>query len=195
MAIHLSHPKDIITKALFGIRSLNTTIALTQLEINAGTWTGVLDDVIQTISTTVFLVQQAIDSMKNVVKIADDFDDEKEKRLVETILGVVLLVLPFVGELDYFTESMIVLGRMLRLATDVGLGTTIYSVVEDPSLAPFTILTALMGCARTPETFETTVAARRKMTDEDIEALGPVFKNNNMNYQSVAGQCRKELST
>ncbi|GFF89260.1 hypothetical protein IFM53868_05776 [Aspergillus udagawae] len=194
--VTVDNPKDIVTKALPGIRSLNTTIALTQLEINAGTWTGVLDDVIQTISTAVFLVQQAIDSMKSVVKIADDYEDEKEKRLVETILGVVLLVLPFVGELDYFTESMVVLGRMLRLATDVGLvGTTIYSVVEDPSLAPFTILTALMGGARTPETFSTTAAARRKMTDEDIEALGPVFKNNNMNYQSVAGQCRKELST
>jgi hypothetical protein len=41
---------------------------LTQLEIVVGIWGGVLDDVVQSVSTAVFLIAQAVDSMKSVIR-------------------------------------------------------------------------------------------------------------------------------
>ncbi|KAF7588574.1 hypothetical protein BBP40_005493 [Aspergillus hancockii] len=110
------------------------------------------------------------------------YEGQKKKRLVEIIVNVVLLVLRFVGEAGIFAEGMVNLGRMLRLASDLGLaGSTAYSVVEDPTMA-------LVGGARTPKSFETTTAAQRKMTSNGIEKMEPVFKENDIKFQGVVGQ-------
>lgn len=57
------NPKDTISNAMPQITNLTRVIYSTQIELNLGSWYGLLDDVVQVLSTPVFMVMQAVDSM------------------------------------------------------------------------------------------------------------------------------------
>ncbi|KAF7137072.1 hypothetical protein CNMCM5793_006960 [Aspergillus hiratsukae] len=175
----VANPKDIITSALPNMPTMQSSMLLTQMEMGMGDWGGLGDDVVQAYSTAVFMLAEAIDRMENVISIATDWENEQAKQKILDIVMIVLLVVPFLGELDAISDSLIGLARMLELAGAVGnTGLDLYTVIEDPEMAPMVITQYLFrGGSREPSEFSDMAAARRKMTDDDEEALGAVFRS------------------
>ncbi|KAL7661834.1 hypothetical protein ACMYSQ_001205 [Aspergillus niger] len=126
---------------------------------------GTDDDIVQSLSLAVFLLSQAVASMQSVVAVAESYEAAQKKKMINVILMGVLLVVPFMGEFDAVADVFAGLSRIITLIGDAGAGaTTVYAIVEDPKMAPLTILeTLLLGGMRDPQEFSTMGAARRGM--------------------------------
>ncbi|GKZ33830.1 hypothetical protein AbraIFM66950_003914 [Aspergillus brasiliensis] len=190
-AITVANPKDIMTQALPNIQNLTDTITTAKIEIALGSWMGTDDDIVQSLSLAVFLLSQAVASMQSVVAVADSYEAAQKKKMINEILMAVLLVVPFVGELEAVTDVFAGLSRIITLIGDVGAGaTTVYAIVEDPKMAPLTILeTLLLGGMRDPQEFSTMGAARRAMSKDDIKGLGSEIEALDDQFQSIVAKC------
>lgn len=75
---------------------------------------------------------------------------------------------------------------------DVGLGAvTIYDIVEDPKMAPITILETLMFSGmRDPDSFTYMGSARRDMTKDDVKGLGAKIEELDDQFQGIVSKCR-----
>ncbi|EHA18268.1 hypothetical protein ASPNIDRAFT_38130 [Aspergillus niger ATCC 1015] len=146
--------------------ALTDTITTAKIEIALGSWMGTDDDIVQSLSLAVFLLSQAVASMQSVVAVAESYEAAQKKKMINVILMGVLLVVPFMGEFDAVADVFAGLSRIITLIGDAGAGaTTVYAIVEDPKMAPLTILeTLLLGGMRDPQEFSTMGAARRGMS-------------------------------
>lgn len=93
----------------------------------------------------------------------------KSKKKILDIVMIVLLVAPFLGELDAISDTLVGLSRMLELAGAVGnKGMDLYTVIENLEMALMVITRYLFrGGSREPTDFSNMAAARRKMADGD----------------------------
>ncbi|KAL3259953.1 hypothetical protein ABHI18_004927, partial [Aspergillus niger] len=190
-AITVTNPKDIMTQALPNIQNLTDTITTAKIEIALGSWMDTDDDIVQSLSLAVFLLSQAVASMQSVVAVAESYEAAQKKKMINEILMGVLLVVPFVGELDAVADVFAGLSRIITLIGDAGAGaTTIYAIVEDPKMAPLAILeTLLLGGMRDPQEFSTMGAARRGMSKDDIKGLGSEIEALDDQFQSIVAKC------
>jgi hypothetical protein len=190
-AISVANPKDIMTKAMPNIQNVTGSIYLAQINIALGSWPGITDDLVQSLSMAVFMLSQAVDSMQTVIDVADSYEAEKKKEMINDILMGVLLLVPFLGELDAVSDVFVGLSRVISLIGDVGLGaSTVYAIVEDPNMAPLIILeTLLFGGMRSPDSFSTMGKARRAMSKDDIKGLGSKFAALDEKFQSIVAKC------
>lgn len=154
-AISVANPKDIMTKAMPNIQNVTGSIYHAQINIALGSWPGNADDLVQSLSMAVFMLSQAVESMQTVVDVADSYEVEKKKEMINDILMGVLLLVPFLGELDAVSDMFVGLSRVISLIGDVGLGASaVYAIVEDPNMAPLIILeTLLFSGMRSPDSF------------------------------------------
>ncbi|MCJ1314683.1 hypothetical protein MMC25_008365, partial [Agyrium rufum] len=189
--LELPNPKDIINQVMSNITDLQTTITATQIDLIGGQWDGTTDDVVQVISMPVFMIIQAIKSMQEVKTIGQQIEATEKKDLILTVLSAVLCFVPFFGPLADIATGVKFLSRVIALIGDVGnVGLTIVDVIDDPELAPIAILDLLMGGgSRTEEGFSTMADLRRAAKPEDLEKVGPVFKKNNDDLQSIVKAC------
>ncbi|GKZ69379.1 hypothetical protein AnigIFM50267_004574 [Aspergillus niger] len=190
-AITVTNPKDIMTQALPNIQNLTDTITTAKIEIALGSWMDTDDDIVQSLSLAVFLLSQAVASMQSVVAVAESYEAAQKKKMINEMLMGVLLVVPFVGELDAVADVFAGLSRIITLIGDAGAGaTTVYAIVEDPKMAPLTILeTLLLGGMRDPQEFSTMGAARRGMSRDDIKGLGSEIEALDDQFQSIVAKC------
>lgn len=153
--ITVTNPKNVMAKAMLNIQNLTDTISIAKIELALGSWMGSTYDVVQTLSMAVFLLSQAVTNMQEVVAVADSYDATKKKEMINNILMGVLLVVPFLGELDLVANAFAGMARIIRMIGDAGLGAaTIYDIVQDPKMAPITILETLMFSGmRDPDSF------------------------------------------
>lgn len=191
-AITVANPKDIMTQAIPNIQNITGSIYNAQINIALGAWPGNTDDLVQSLSMAVFMLAQAVESMQSVVDVADSYEAEKKKEMINDILMGVLLVIPFLGELDAVSDIFVALSRIISIIGDVGLGaSTIYAIVEDPSNAPLIIMeTLLFGGMTSPEKFSSMGKARRDMSKDSIKGLGPKFVALDDKFQSIVSKCR-----
>ncbi|KAJ5985838.1 hypothetical protein N7522_013034 [Penicillium canescens] len=74
--------------------------------------------------------------MHEVVEVAESYEVTK-KELINNILIGVLLIVPFLGEVDLVADALVGLSRVITLTSDAAVGAiTIYANVEDPKMAP-----------------------------------------------------------
>ncbi|PYH90291.1 hypothetical protein BO71DRAFT_487248 [Aspergillus ellipticus CBS 707.79] len=190
----ITDPRDIIADALPNLENLKEGILAAQIDMMLlGSWPGYSDDIIQTYSLAVTLLMQAVSSMQEVVQIGEVEEEAKKKELIEDILMAVLLVVPFLGDVDAISDTFTGLARIITLVGDVSTAAyTVYSIVEDPDDAIATIFeTLLLGGLRTPEEYESMTAARREMSGDAITALGSVFKEKNTQIEDMLMSCIK----
>ncbi len=67
--INVPNPKTVITNALPTIGTLKNTLLARQQDFNLGHWTGPSDDLLQTYSMPIFMIQQAIAAIATVKQI------------------------------------------------------------------------------------------------------------------------------
>ncbi|KAJ6006733.1 carbohydrate-binding module family 24 protein [Penicillium sp. IBT 35674x] len=192
--ITVTNPKDIMETAMPKIQNLTQTITVAKMELALGSWMGATDDVVQSISMAIFLLSQAVTNMQNVVTVADSYDAAKKKEMINEILMGVLLVIPFLGEVDLVADAFAGMSRVITMIGDAGVGaTTIYSIVEDPKMAPLIILeTLLFSGMRDPDGFSTMATARRDMTKDDLASLGTELETLDDQFQKIVAKCLVE---
>lgn len=95
------NPKDIVTKALPSIPSLNSSMQATLLDMKLAQWTnGSLSDPVQAYSTAVFMLMQAVDSMAQAKQLGqkeekeEEEEEKRKKNFILLIVSVVLMVCP-----------------------------------------------------------------------------------------------------
>ncbi|PTU19048.1 hypothetical protein P175DRAFT_0511437 [Aspergillus ochraceoroseus IBT 24754] len=171
--------------------NLTATISTAKIDLALGSWLGTTDDVVQSLSMAVFLLSQAVANMQAVVAITNSYEAAKKKQMINKILIGVLLLVPFLGELDAVADTLVGLARIIRMIGDAGVGaTTIYNIVQDPKMVPLTIMETLLASGmRDQDSFSTMGAARRAMSKNDMAELGSEIKALDDQFQGIVSKC------
>ncbi len=115
--INPANPKDVVTAALPSLGAVMDNMLATWLEMTLGGYNGSLQDVPDTFSLPVFMIQQAVNSMATVKNLGEQQAKEDKIRLILEILGIVFAFLPFVDE---FTPALGVLDGVFETVSLVG---------------------------------------------------------------------------
>jgi hypothetical protein len=143
----------------------------------------------------VSFMQQAIENMAQVRAIGDKVLDQERMSLIFTILSVVFMVIPFIGQ-ALAAETAVFLqiaGRIMALIGAAGnAGLVVYDIIQDPLMAPMAILGSLAGgVGRSGRDVKKLADAKRSMKAEDIAKLGDVFKRNDKVVENLINFCKK----
>lgn len=175
-------PKDLIADSVGGYRTLYGSVAGIAMETIFGQWDGAPEDALNVLSVPVFMTEIAVDNMKEVKKIGDEWEDEQAKQLALDIVGIVLFVLPFLGPAtQIFGRVGALVGRMITFLDVLGQSSvTMYDLIERPLSAPLDIMGALLGFKAKPvrngEGMAQVGKIRKSFTKADVDALGDVFR-------------------
>jgi glucan 1,3-beta-glucosidase len=188
--INVPNPKTVITNALPTIGTLKNTLLVRQLDVNLGQWTGPSDDLLQTMSMPVFMIQQAIAAMATVKQIGENEAKQKKIDLILEILGIAFIFIPFLDDLAPELEALDGAFATIGAAGNVALG--IQGIVANPSSAPMEILGLLTGPGiRTEDDFAKMAAARRSLTEDELANIGADFKKTDSEFQdTIKPSCR-----
>ena len=182
--INVLNPKTVITNALPTIGTLKNTLLARQLDVNLGQWTGPSDDLLQTMSMPVFMIQQAIAAMATVKQIGENKAKQKKIDLIIEILGIAFIFIPFLDDLTPELEALDGVFATIGEAGNVALG--IQGIVANPSSAPMEILGLLTGPGiRTEDDFAKMAAARRSLAEDDLSNIGADFKKTDSEFQDI----------
>ena len=137
------------------------------------------------------LMSEAIASMRNIVKIADQVSEAERKEGIADFITGILMIIPFVGEAAGLVGGA-AMRAIILMAGELGnVGYTIYELVDDPSNAFKTIFGFLMG-GFSRQLFRDAAAARRGMKDTDKAKL-PLRVNTDLDtIQTLRGACLRK---
>ncbi|KAK6075617.1 LysM domain-containing protein [Seiridium cupressi] len=182
--ITVTNPKDVITAALPTLGDLQVTILGRQMDLMLGLWSGPTDDILQVVSMPVFLIVQAVASMKDAKAQGEKQKKEDRTKLILEILGIVFAFVPFLDEIAPEVEALDAIVEIVSAAGNVGLA--IQGIIADPESAPMEILGALTGGVEKDEADMATLAkTRRGISGDDIGKIGSSFKDMDNDFQSI----------
>jgi chitinase len=187
-------PREMVKAALPGVADLAYQIGYTETQMQVGMWSGMGRDAVSIMAMPISLMQQAVENMGKIRVIGDRVIDQERTRLIFTILSIVFMIIPFVGQ-ALAVETAVFLqiaGRIIALIGAVGnAGLAIYDSIQDPLMVPIAILASLAsGVGRGGRDIEKLADARRAMKPDDIGKLDEVFKRNDRVVQDPAGVCK-----
>ncbi|RYP70495.1 hypothetical protein DL771_005432 [Monosporascus sp. 5C6A] len=203
--IEVANPRDVVTEGLGNIDEIKNNLRSTKLEIMLGMWGGSVDDVVQVMSVPVFMLGEAVEGMKEAKELGEDqekWEDEqardKAKQLVLTIVGAVLFVVPFVGEIGAVLAGAATLARIALIAGETAnLAFGIYGMVDDPESALMGVLGMMFGLGgitkvgRNPKGFKDMAAKRADLrTSGGISKIGGNFQARDDILQDIVKFCR-----
>ncbi|CCD56471.1 glycoside hydrolase family 71 protein [Botrytis cinerea T4] len=196
--IVVTNPKTVIEAAMPNITALTTVAMALYFELAIGVNEANASDTITALSTPVFMLQNAVDSMNNIKKIGAEVEEEDKKNLILEILGIVLMVVPIIGEGGgALFDGIANVARIAALIGDIGnVALSAYDIVEDPSSAPFAIMGLLLGGVgksykSDEEVLGEAAAARRGLSDADLAQFGDAFVKSDSDVQSILKACIK----
>lgn len=178
------NPKDVVTTAQGGIKTLLLNLLATEMEMASGHFPGSWEDAVDGLSLPVFMIQQAIENMDTVKDIGGEEEEREKKELIFKILTVVCLVLPFAGEAGAALFSAAWIARMAAMLADAGdIAMSIQQIADDPSSAPMAIMGLLIGSipgfAREASGWRKLGNLRRAADGTQLGKLGGTFSKNN----------------
>ncbi|KAK3934568.1 glucan 1,3-beta-glucosidase [Diplogelasinospora grovesii] len=95
--ITVPNPEDVFTQGLAGFQALQTTLASIHTQMVLGWWNG-NNAVTEVAVMPVSMAYAAAQGMEQVVLIGGEVEAAQMKSLILEILGIVFLVIPFIGE-------------------------------------------------------------------------------------------------
>jgi chitinase len=200
--VQVANPKDIIQAAMPNITSLQNIMLGAGINMALGLYSNDTEDAVQASALPVFMLQDAVDSMKNIKDIGAKVAAEKKKSLILEILSIVLIVIPFVGEaVGAIFGGAAMIARIALIIGEVGnAALSIESIVADPLSAPFAILGLLAGglgggagrAGRIEEDlFSEAAAARRAMKADDIGKFSQAFQKKDATVEQIVKACKR----
>lgn len=190
--IDIPNPKDVIVAAKGNLTALMDQYTIMYADIGFDSWDGSLQDAVEVLAVPVFMLRDAIDLMGEVKELAKKINAENTKNLILKIVEAVLMLIPFVGgALGAVGKTGAALARFLTVvdvAGSAGLG--IYSIIDDPAMAPVAIFGMLMGALGTPSgaTYRKVGKIKADMTPEIKATMGKSFKELNPKVESITGK-------
>ncbi|KAK4663433.1 hypothetical protein QC763_608300 [Podospora pseudopauciseta] len=159
-----------------------------------------LADVIDTTAPSVFMVQESVDAMKKAYEIGEDVEEEEKKRkqkdIIMWVLSAILFILPGAGQALAGFTRIAMIGRIASItAYTGGVAMSAYEVASDPEnlvLGIFLVLVDLVpGVGSLKSTWKQGGAMRGKMTQADIDKMGPFVKNGLQQIDNIRQVCRR----
>lgn len=193
--INIPNPKDVIVAAKANLTALMDQYIIMYADIGFDSWDGSLQDAVEVLAVPVFMLRDAIDLMGEVKELAKKINAENTKNLILKIVEAVLMLIPFVGgALGAIGKTSAALARFLTVidvAGNAGLG--IYSIIDDPAMAPVAIFGMLMGALGPPSgaTYRKVGKIKADMTPEIKATMGKSFKELNPKIESITGKMCK----
>lgn len=169
------NPKDIVSAALANLTALSDLLADVAVDASFDLFGGDAADVVDSSALPVYMVQNAVAAMQQVIDVAKQIEEEERKNLILTFITAVLFLLPIVGDALGALADFAILGRLLTMIGTIGNAAMgVYDVVENPSSAPLAIIGILLGgvFSRSSKAFEDAAKIRRGMTADQIAKLG-----------------------
>jgi hypothetical protein len=203
--IEVSDPKEVVTNGLKNLDEVKANLLSTKLEIMLGMWDGSIDDVIQVMSVPVFMLGEAVEGMKEAKELGEDQEEweeeqarDKAKQLILTIVGSILFVVPFIGEIGAVLAGAATLARIALIAGEsANLAFSIYGMVDDPDSAIMSVVGMMFGLGgvtrvgRNPKGFRDMAAKRAGLRASDgVSKLGGNFKKRDDALQDIVRACR-----
>lgn len=193
--IEIPDPKDVVVEAKKNITNVQGEFDTVMAELRLGIFDGSPMDAIDVLSMPVSMLRDAIDDMKEVKELAKKVNEENTKNLILKILEGVLFLIPFVGGVvGGLGRAGAQIARFLTAIERAGTaGVGIYSMVEDPDMAPVAILTMLLGGLGTPSggLYKSLGKAKRDMTPEMKDNMGKNFKEINTAVEAITAKLCK----
>lgn len=198
--IKVGNPKEVINAAMPNITALKDSIDATYIRVGYGVYgdgsTNLTElEAISAYAMPIYQLKASVESMKEIKDIGEKAKEEKKKELITTILSIVFLVLPFIGEaIGPIAASAAQIARIISLIAEAGnAALTIAEIVQDPSSAPFAILGMIVGGGvgggagkmSKAETLGTAAGIRAGFKAEDLAKFPPRFKELEAPAQSI----------
>ncbi|KAK7413092.1 hypothetical protein QQX98_008040 [Neonectria punicea] len=196
----VTNPKKAIEEALVNMAAMRIQLMASRWEILAGTYAGEADDfdLIDAIILPIFMVEESLKSMEEVVKMAKEIKAAQAKEFILHMLSTVFFVIGAVGG-ALASAGLASLGRVLVLIGEAG-GTAlgIEGVVSDPTTAPVLIFGLIMSGRGIRDVSNVARAARirRAMPTWEVEKFSPEiakkmnFVDDALNNRNVNRVCK-----
>jgi hypothetical protein len=189
--INVPDPKEIITLARANMENITDSFDDVTIAIGLEDWQGGYDHAVEIMAVPVFMLEDAVASMKSVKDVGQDWKEAKEKELMFNIIEGVLFLLGFLGPVAGAMGRVgAAIGRLASFIEGAGAtGLAIYSIVEDPASAPLAIFGLLLGelggGAGRGRRLEDVNAKRNLMTPKQHEALGVSYNKNSPKLRNI----------
>lgn len=192
------NPKKLFEKAMANIRGIQLELALLKVNMKMALFAAANpDDVIQAYSVPVFLFADAADKMGDVIKIGQQVVDDEAKSFVLTVLTAIFAVLPLGGIIGAEAAGLASLARVVAAIGDAGnIGLTVVDVIDNPTMAPLSVLGLLAGGLYTGSAgrltgadFEHIASVREGITGDVAKGLGKGFARNDEVLQRIFKTC------
>lgn len=192
--IKVPNPKDIMTRALANVTQLRTALLAAELSIGTSMYDGDKLDAARALSTPIFMLAQAVESMESIKEIGAKIEEEKKKALILLVVSLCLMIVPMLGEIGFELAGLVNLARFAFIAGEVGnAAMSLVDVVGNPEAAPFAVMGMVLGFAGRGIKFERALddagAARRLMSQADVDGMGATFKKKSAMVSAVVDRC------
>ncbi|KAL5358871.1 hypothetical protein BJX96DRAFT_173834 [Aspergillus floccosus] len=186
-------PKDVVEKALSNLDGILSQIDSILLDLKGGNILTNLDEIIDSISLPIFMVMEAVESMAEVVDIAEKIDEENRKKIMWLFLGAILFIVPVAGEVLGAFTSLATIGRIVSLVGVAGnTAVDVYSVVSEKGNAPLAIMSIILAPLALMDVSAVANAARikRSISADEMLKLGTKLNGRMKVIERVVGVCR-----
>lgn len=172
------NPKKTVQNIIKDSDELILGIASIMLSIKAGAY---LDewssDVVDAVTYPALQVEQALESMEEVVKLAKEIDDNNAKEFMFAFLSAFLAILPMAGG-PLASIGLAGLGRSIVYFAELGnIGLAMYGMVSTPESAPLTVFFWLVSARSimSATNMRNAAKARRDMSPQDLAIFSNVI--------------------
>ncbi|KAM7221628.1 hypothetical protein V8F06_003019 [Rhypophila decipiens] len=189
------NPKSVVDEARKNFDTMWSQYENMYMMLGLGTFVGSPADAVEILAMPVFLLSDAVDSMKEVKKIGQEERERKKKEFILKILEGILFLIPFVGAaIGGLGRAGAMMARLLMAVESVGsAGLGVYSLVENPDMAPVLILAMVLGGlgaggTRGATRYRELSIAKGKLTKEQKDNLGAAFRLHNPKVESLTAK-------
>lgn len=191
--IEVVDPKQVMEDALPNIEALREQFQAAVLAVGLNMYNPDKDltDAALSLATPVQMLAQAVQSVNDVKDIGGEIEDRKKKETILLIVSLILMVVPFLGEVAFSLAGLSSLARLAFIAGEAANGAlTLSEIIESPESAPMAIMGMLVGVAgrgrRTEDVMSDAVQARRLI---DAGGMGRIYKEIDDKVMKVASKC------
>jgi chitinase len=196
--IEVANPKAIVDAAIPEMDKLSNIALVAYWDMQTGSGNSNNQDVLLSLSTPVFMLQEASKSIKEIKDIGEEQKETKTRDLVFLILSIVFTVIPFAGEAAKLLGGAAALARVALLVGEAGnAGLLLAEVAEDPDSAPWLMLGALLGAvpgagSGSRQSFKNAADIRRKLDDPSgpgLTKFSKEFQRKDGMVQNIVKKC------
>lgn len=195
--IDVPDPKEVVLTAGENFDVIRSKLVATYADIITTQWSGSYEDAIDIFSAPVTVLAQAVQTMKDTKKTAEEIKDEERNNELMNIFGIVFMLLPFVGELlGPFGGVVAMIGRIISTIGTAGdLAVNLQSIVQDPETAPMVLIGVLAGVtgsgiARSAKGYKPLKQSKATMDSGGVfTKFGKLSKENNDVINKLVARC------